>query len=151
MRSLPAPSDLKLRLARVAVAICLFSGEVLFAADAPPAGAAPGGRGGRGGPLTAEDQAAIANLAELPAWKPGVGDGDYSIAPPYSPAPENARREGVPQGKVVTFHIDQTDSRFFPPVAGRDGRPPAPRAASGHVRLIDNRVLHPQPTAEDPR
>jgi pantoate--beta-alanine ligase len=28
---------------------------------------------------------------------------------------------------------------------------PAPRAASGHVRLIDNRVLHPQPTAEDPR
>ena len=28
---------------------------------------------------------------------------------------------------------------------------PAPRAASGQVRLIDNRVLHPQPTAEDPR
>lgn len=28
---------------------------------------------------------------------------------------------------------------------------PAPRAASGHVRLIDNRVLHPQPACEDPR
>lgn len=134
MHSLLAPSDLKLRLTRVAVAMCLLSGaQVLFAADAPPAGAPPGGRGGRGGPLTAEDQAAIAKLTELPAWKPGAGDGDYSIAPPYSPAPENARREGVPQGKVVTFHIDQTDSKFYPPGAGRDGRPPSPREVNVYV------------------
>jgi len=133
MHSLLAPSDWKLRLTRVALAFCLLSGEVLFAADAPPAAAPRSERGGRGGPLTAEDQAAIAKLAELPAWKPGVGDGDYSIAPPYSPAPENALREGVPQGKVVTFHIDQTDSKFYPPSTGRDGRPPAPREVNVYV------------------
>src|SRR4051812_47287378 len=61
-------------------------------APAPGANRGGGGRGGRGGPLTPEDQAAIAKLAELPAWKPGVGDGDYVMSPPYSPAPENALR-----------------------------------------------------------
>ena len=129
------PSGLTPHLVLAAVAICLFSGApAVFAADAPPPTGAPrGGRGGRGGPMTAEDQAAIARLAELPAWKPGAGDGDYSIAPPYAPAPENAPRLGVPQGKVVTFHIDQTDSKFFPPAAGRGGTPPAPREVNVYI------------------
>ena len=47
-----------------------------------------GGRGRRGGAMTAADQAVIAKLAELPAWKPGLGDGDYMMNPPYLPAPE---------------------------------------------------------------
>ena len=86
--------------------------------------AAPGGRrgGGRGGaPMSAEDQAAVTKLAELPAWKPGASDGDYSMAPPYTPAPENAPRDNVPKGKVVTFHMDLADSKFYPPSAGRGG------------------------------
>ena len=33
-----------------------------------------------------------AKLADLPAWKPGAGSGDYSMSPPYAPAPENAPR-----------------------------------------------------------
>lgn len=96
------------------------------APDGPPArGGGGGGRGVRGGPLTPEDQAAIAQLANLPAWKPGVGIGDYSIAPPYAPAPENAPREGVPTGKVVTFQMDMTDSKFYPPTPGRGGIAPS--------------------------
>ena len=86
--------------------------------------AAPGERrgGGRGNaPMTAEDQAAIAKLANLPAWKPGVGDGDYSTAPPFIPAPENEPRDNVPKGKVITFQLDQSDSKFYPPSAGRGG------------------------------
>src|SRR4051812_5997153 len=79
------------------------------AAGPPDAQAQPGGarRGGRaGGRITPEEQAAIAKLGELPAWKPGAGDGDYSLAPPFSPAPENAPRENVPKGKVVSFKMD---------------------------------------------
>ena len=72
MRSSQVPSGWTPRLVLAAVAIYLFSGaQILFAADPPPAGATRSGRGGRGGPLTAEDQSAIAKLAALPAWKPG--------------------------------------------------------------------------------
>jgi len=118
-------------LVLAAVVLCLFSGAgEVFAADPPPA--RPQG-GGRGGPLTAEDQAAIAKLAELPVWKPGAADGDYSIAPPYSPAPENAPREGVPKGRVVTFHIDQAGSQFYPPAPGRDGSPATPREVNVYI------------------
>jgi enterochelin esterase-like enzyme len=84
------------------------------------ASAPEGRRGGRGGaPLTAEEQSAIAKLSALPAWKPGAGDGDYSIGPPYAPAPENAPRDGVPKGRVETFHLPLAGSGFYPPGAGR--------------------------------
>jgi enterochelin esterase family protein len=154
MSAVPLRSQKSTRLARVAVAFCLSSGaSFLFGAEpaspAPPAATVPsapinpgtpgapegGGRrgGGRGGPLTADDQAAVAKLAALPPWTPGVGAGDYSIAPPYAPAPENAPRDGVPQGKVVTFHWDTTDSKFYPPAPGRDGAPPAPREVNVYI------------------
>jgi enterochelin esterase-like enzyme len=119
-----------LRFRLAVVGIFFFSGaQVLFAADAPPAGP----RGGRGAPLTAEDQAAIAKLSALPTWKAGAADGDYSIAPPYAPAPESAVREGVPQGKVVTFRMDMAESKFFPPAAGRDDAPPATREVNVYI------------------
>ena len=105
--------------------------QTLPAADATP----PGGRkgGGRGAPLTPEDQATIAQLANLPAWNPAAASGDFSIAPPYAPAPENAPRANVPKGKVVTFHIDQAGSKFYPPAAGRDGAPATPREVNVYV------------------
>jgi iron(III)-enterobactin esterase len=101
---------------------------------APAAGARPrGGRGGRGGPLTPEDKTAIAQLANLPPWSPGAGDGDYVMSPPYTPAPENAPHDGVPQGKVITFHMDMAESKFYPPVPGRDGSPPAKREVNVYI------------------
>ena len=125
--------------------------HALLAADPAPPGTSPtpdrnlepnaptpalGGRlGGRfgGAPLTDADRAAIAKLAELPAWKPGVDDGDYVTSPPYAPAPENAPRDGVPQGKVVTFQMDMTDSKFYPPMPGRGGTPPGPREVNVYI------------------
>jgi enterochelin esterase family protein len=80
-----------------------------------------GGRGGRGGGMTDEDRAAIAKLGTLPEWKPGVGDGDYMMAPPYAPAPENKVRDEVPKGKVVTFQLPMEGSKFYPPGGGGRG------------------------------
>jgi enterochelin esterase family protein len=85
------------------------------APGAPGPQAGPGRGAGRGGPLTDEDKAAIARLADLPVWKRGAGDGDYSLAPPYEPAAENTERADVPKGKVVTFMMPLAGSRFYPP------------------------------------
>ncbi len=74
--------------------------------------------------MTPEDQAAVAKLASLPPWKPGVGVGDFAMAPPYTPAPESLPRTNVPKGKVETFHLNLADSKFYPPTAGRAGAPP---------------------------
>src|SRR4051794_37350834 len=63
---------------------------------APDGGARRGGRGGgggRGGAMTPEELAMIAKVNSFPAWKPGVGDGDYVMTPPHNPAPENVARE----------------------------------------------------------
>src|SRR5581483_4696961 len=95
----------------VAVQCCaglglLLATQPLSAADAPAAtppaapgltnaqAPAPGPR--RGGPLTDADKAAIASLTNLPAWKPGAGDGDYTAVGPHQPAPENEHRDNVP-------------------------------------------------------
>lgn len=113
----------------------LLAAHSLVAADAAPtppnvtaqpgtSPSAPGakrGGGGRGEPLTAADQAALAKLAALPPWKPGAGIGDFSIAPPFAPAPENTPRDNVPKGRVETFHLPLADSKFFPPAPGRGG------------------------------
>lgn len=73
--------------------------------------------------MTAEDQAAIAKLANFPLWKTGSGDGNYQIAPPFSPAPENTQQESVPKGRVETFHMELADSKFYPPNPQRAGNP----------------------------
>jgi hypothetical protein len=60
----------------------------------------------------------MAKLPALPVWKRGAGDGDYSIGPDYAPAPEQTKRAGVPEGKVVEFVINSAESKFYPGVNG---------------------------------
>ena len=104
--------------------LALAAASALYAqADTQPLARGGGaGRGGRGGPLSPDDQAALVKLAELPPWKPGAGVGDYSLAPPYTPAPETVRRDHVPKGRVETFQLPLAGSKFYPPAAGRDGK-----------------------------
>ena len=63
-----------------------------------------------------EDIAEMTKLPALPAWFPGAGDGDYSIGPDYAPAPEQTKRAGVPEGKVVEFVMNSAESKFYPGV-----------------------------------
>jgi enterochelin esterase-like enzyme len=74
-----------------------------------------GARGGRppGPPLSAEDQAEIAPLANLPAYTIGAPDGNYSTGPDYAPAVEATRRDDVPHGNIVKFTMDSADSKFY--------------------------------------
>lgn len=65
--------------------------------------------------MSPEEQASIAKLADLPVWKAGAGNGDYSIAPPYAPSPETKVRDDVPKGKVITFMMPLAESKFYPP------------------------------------
>ncbi|HLK49289.1 MAG TPA: alpha/beta hydrolase-fold protein [Bryobacteraceae bacterium] len=69
-------------------------------------------------PATPEDRAAIARLSDLPAWHAGAGDGDFSIGPEYAPAPEQTKRAGVPEGRVVEFVMNSAESKFYPGVNG---------------------------------
>jgi enterochelin esterase family protein len=120
-----------IRVRSCVVLIGLLAGECLFApgmlraapGDAAPATApttAPSPRrGNRGAPITPAEQAEIDKLAQLPAWKAGDGDGNYSIGPDYTPAPELTVKEGVPVGKIASFTLNAVDSKFYPPTGKR--------------------------------
>jgi enterochelin esterase-like enzyme len=69
-------------------------------------------------PQSAADAAEIAKLAELPAWGLNLADGDYSNGPAYPTAPELAKRVGVPEGKVIEFVMNSSESKFYPGVNG---------------------------------
>lgn len=82
--------------------------------NAAPGRAAARGARGPAVPATPEDMAEMAKLAALPAYRSGAGDGDYSIGPDYAPAPEQTKRAGVPEGKVVEFVMNSAESKFYP-------------------------------------
>jgi iron(III)-enterobactin esterase len=91
----------------------------------PPPAARPNGAAATprrapaaGGPASPEDIAEIAKLPGLPAYRSGAGDGDYSIGPDYAPAPEQAKRAGVPEGKVIEFIMNSAESKFYPGANG---------------------------------
>lgn len=42
------------------------------------------------------------------------GDGNYTISPPYEPAPEVIPNDQVPQGVVTTFTMSSSDSAIYP-------------------------------------
>src|SRR6202790_2541673 len=56
---------------------------------------------------------------ELPdgANAPVSEDGNFILGPTHSPAPEMTVQEGVPQGTVLTFTMESTDSKIYPGIA----------------------------------
>src|SRR5579872_4031309 len=76
-------------------------------------------------------QAAPVDLTKYAPLTPGAGDGDYTIAPPYTPAPELTARDGVPKGSVYRFTMDSTDSKLYPGIS---------KAAPGQVVPYRRRV-----------
>src|SRR4029077_4135413 len=93
---------------------------------APPqvnaANQAQGPGQGRGKAATPQQSAAdiaeIAKLMQLPAWGQNLADGDYFHGPAYSTAPELAKRNGVPEGNVIEFVMNSSESKFYPGANG---------------------------------
>ena len=56
----------------------------------------------------------MAKLMGLPTWGQILADGDYSVGPAYPTAPELAKRSGVPEGKVIEFVMNSSESKFYP-------------------------------------
>lgn len=63
------------------------------------------------------DPPPLAEIGRRPVLVPGMGDGDYMIAPPYANAPELTPRDGVPKGMVYHFTMDSHDSKIYPGIA----------------------------------
>jgi enterochelin esterase family protein len=75
-------------------------------------------RVGLGSAFTAKwAQAPPVDLSKFAPWSAGVGEGDYTIAPPFSNAPELTERPDVPKGKVFRFTMDSADSKLYPGIA----------------------------------
>jgi enterochelin esterase-like enzyme len=47
-----------------------------------------------------------------------AGDGDFTLGPDYTNAPELIAREGVPKGTVYHFTMDSADSKIYPGLNG---------------------------------
>jgi enterochelin esterase family protein len=65
---------------------------------------------------------------------PGTeGDGDVTIGPGYTAAPEFTARPGVPKGTMVNFVMKSTDSKFYTGLNGPFNRPVAVYVPSQYV------------------
>jgi enterochelin esterase-like enzyme len=52
---------------------------------------------------------------------PADANGNFVIGPTHAPAPEMAVQDGVPQGTIVNFTINSTDSKIYPGIARDQG------------------------------
>jgi enterochelin esterase family protein len=48
---------------------------------------------------------------------PPNADGNFILGPTHNPAPEMTGQDGVPQGTVITFSMQSTDSKLYPGIA----------------------------------
>src|ERR1039457_3404938 len=104
------------------VLLSLMGSMGMAVAQAPAAQTAPPGatRPPRPTPPTRDPATAgYVTAKELPdgAHAPVNGDGNFILGPTHNPAPETTVQEGVPQGTVVEFTMNSTDSKIYPGIA----------------------------------
>jgi hypothetical protein len=56
------------------------------------------------------------SIASCRPSNPVPGPTDYANGPAYPIAPELAKRTGVPEGKVIEFVMNSSESKFYPGV-----------------------------------
>lgn len=60
---------------------------------------------------------AVVDTGRLIPYTKAADVGDYSLKPPYANAPELTPGDGVPKGRVLTFTMSSTESRFYPGIS----------------------------------
>jgi enterochelin esterase-like enzyme len=77
-----------------------------------------------------------ANAPPLVPVRLDVEQGNFRIAPPYTPDPVFTEKAGVPKGRIIRFTMNSAESKLFPtgpvqaPRAGGAGRAGAPGAGA---------------------
>ena len=93
------------------------------AAATPPTPPAPARRPQRIWPTRDPHAPGFVAAKELPdgAVPPANADGNFIIGPTHTPAPEMTVQPGVPQGTVIEFTMNSTDSKLYPGIARDPG------------------------------
>jgi enterochelin esterase family protein len=55
------------------------------------------------------------------AVPPANADGNFILGPTHNPAPEMSPQPGVPQGTIIEFTMNSTDSKLYPGIARDPG------------------------------
>ncbi len=74
---------------------------------------------------------------------PAKTDGNFIIGPTHTPAPEMTAQDGVPQGEIVTFTMESTDSKLYPGIA-RDANTYGTADPSEPAKMVVT-TSHPAP------
>ena len=110
------------RLLTIAFSITLMTGLGSAIAQPPAAPAAPAApaRPARPTPPTRDPNSpGYVKAKELTdgANAPATADGNFIVGATHTPAPEMTPQEGVPQGTILTFNMESTDSKIYPGIA----------------------------------
>jgi enterochelin esterase family protein len=133
------------RLSSHAFLICLVTGFPAMAQPAPQQPPAAAARRARTPPPTRDPNTpGYVKAKELPdgAIPSPAEDGNFIIGPTYSPAPEMAVKEGVPQGQVYEFTMESKDSKIYPGIAREPGTFAQPDPADPGKLIVNS---HPAP------
>ena len=108
-----------LRLLSIACLTCLVAAPNSTMAQMPPAQPAVAHPARPTPPTRDPHTPGYVTAKELPdgANVPAYADGNFIIGPTHNPAPETLAQEGVPQGTVIEFIMNSTDSKFYPGIA----------------------------------
>ncbi len=120
-RNLNQRDSMNAKLLSAACLIGLMSSvSPTMAADAPPAAPAPAARPARPMPPGRDPNTpGFVSAKELPDGTnpPADVDGNFIIGPTHPRSPEMTVHEGVPQGTVMNFTMNSTDSKIYPGIA----------------------------------
>jgi len=128
-----------LRLLNISLLIGLMAGVTQAMAQTPPPTPRPT-------PPTRDPHTpGYVTAKELPdgANAPANIDGNFIIGPTHTPAPEMSVQDGVPQGAVIEFTMNSTDSRIYPGIAREPGTFGAPDPTAP-IKLVVT-TSHPAP------
>ena len=136
------------RLTIAAFVICLMASPCGAASQTPPGVPAPVAtpHPPRQAPPTRDPHTpGYVDAADLPdgANAPSHADGNFILGPTHPPAPESALQPGVPQGAVIEFTMNSTDSKFYPGIARQPGTFGTPDPTDPAKLLVP--TSHPAP------
>ncbi|MEP7366812.1 MAG: alpha/beta hydrolase-fold protein [Acidobacteriota bacterium] len=130
-------------IAAVAAAIPAIAQQTPSTPSAPAA--APSGRPPRPPAPTRDPHTpGYVKAKELPdgAVPSPKQDGNFIIGPTHKPAPEMTVKASVPQGEVINFTMESTDSKIYPGIAREAGTFPRPDPADPTRSIV---FSHPAP------